>query len=170
MWIENLQMFKMDLEMAQDHLGGGGGPQESRGIGWEDHFLPHKFIKRSFECWVTSTEQLLNSGRGSPFSLKGGRIKYKRQRERQKEFGMETCPRKGVVKEEKFPHSRKPSYRRVCGEFWNLRGQQTGREKKKTQNTHLTTTPSREVAQMLASTTSEWGWTRRRTLHHRCLG
>ena len=90
--------------------------------------------------------------------MKGGRIKYKRQRERQKEFGMETCPRKGVVKEEKFPHSRKPSYRRVCGEFWNLRGQQNWEgKKKKTQNTHLTTTPSREVAQMLASTTSEWG-------------
>ena len=70
---------------------------------------------------------------------------------------METCPGEGVVKE-KFPHSRKPSYRRVYGEFWNLRGQQNWEgKKKKTQNTHLTTTPSREVAQMLASTTSERG-------------
>ena len=24
--------------------------QDGGGIGWEDHFLPHKFIKRSFEC------------------------------------------------------------------------------------------------------------------------
>ena len=32
---------------------------------------------------------------------------------------METCPGQGVVKE-KFPHSRKPSHRHVCGEFWNF--------------------------------------------------
>ena len=24
--------------------------QDGGGIGWKDHFLPHKFIKRSFEC------------------------------------------------------------------------------------------------------------------------
>ena len=24
--------------------------QDGGGIGWEDHFLPDKFIKRSFEC------------------------------------------------------------------------------------------------------------------------
>ena len=28
------------------------------------------------------------------------------------------------MKEEKFPNSRKPSHRPVCGEFWNLRRQQ----------------------------------------------
>jgi len=36
---------------------------------------------------------------------------------------METHPREGVVKEEKFPNTRKPSRQRVCGEFWNFRGQ-----------------------------------------------
>ena len=40
-----------------------------------------------------------------------------------KELGMETCPGEAVVKEEKFPHSRKPSHRWVCGKFWNLRRQ-----------------------------------------------
>ena len=61
------------------------------------------------------------------------------------------------MKEEKFPNSRKPSHRRVCREFWNLRGQHNWEEKKKqnSKNMHLTTTASREVAQMLASTTSE---------------
>ena len=49
-------------------------------------------------------------------------MKYKRQKERQ-ELGIETCHREGVVKEEKFPNTRKPSHRRVCGVFWNLRGQ-----------------------------------------------
>ena len=41
----------------------GGWSQDGRGIGWEDHFLSHKFIKSSFECWVTSTKQL-NAGGG----------------------------------------------------------------------------------------------------------
>ena len=36
---------------------------------------------------------------------------------------METCPGEGVVKEEKLPHSRKPSYMWVCGEFCDLRRQ-----------------------------------------------
>ena len=31
-------------------------------------------------------------------------------------------PRKGVLKE-KFPNTRKHSHWRVCGKFWNLRGQ-----------------------------------------------
>ena len=30
------------------------GLEDGRGIGWGWHFLPYKFIKRSFECWVTS--------------------------------------------------------------------------------------------------------------------
>ena len=29
-----------------------------------DHFLPHKFIERTFERRANSTEQLLNAGRG----------------------------------------------------------------------------------------------------------
>ena len=35
-----------------------GRSQDSRGIKQGDHILPHKFI-RSFECWATSTKQLL---------------------------------------------------------------------------------------------------------------
>ena len=69
------------------------------------------------------------------------------------------------MQEEKFPNSRKPSHRQVCGEFWNLRGQHNWEVKKKkqknttttTQNTHLTATVSEEVAQRLASATSEQG-------------
>ena len=69
-------------------------------------------------------------------------------------------PREGVVKEKKFPNARKPSH---CGEFWNLRGQrnwegkQNKTKQKSPQNMCLTTTPSGEVAQMLASTNNEWG-------------
>ena len=74
---------------------------------------------------------------------------------------METHHGKGVVKEEKFPNSRKPSHWWVCGEFWNLKGQQNldgkKKKKKKKQNTGLNATPSGEVAQTLASTTNEQG-------------
>ena len=44
---------------------------------------------------------------------------------------METHPREGVVKEEKFPNTRKQSHKQVCGEFWNLRGQHNQEGKKK---------------------------------------
>ena len=66
------------------------------------------------------------------------------------------------MKEEKFLNTRKPSHQRVCGEFWNLRVQHNWEEKKKQnpQITHLTATPSREVAQMLASAISEQGLNR----------
>ena len=43
---------------------------------------------------------------------------------------METHPRQGVVKEEKFPNTRKPSHWWVCGEFWSLRGQDNWEGKK----------------------------------------
>ena len=74
------------------------------------------------------------------------------------------------MKEEKFPNSRKPSHRLVCGEFWNLRGQHNQEGKKKErkkernkkpqktpQKTCLTATASREVAQTLMSSISERG-------------
>ena len=61
------------------------------------------------------------------------------------------------MKEEKFPNTRKPSHWWVCGDIWNLRGQRKWEEKQKTQNTRLTTTLSGEVAQTLASATSEQG-------------
>ena len=70
---------------------------------------------------------------------------------------METHPGEGVMKEEKFPNSRKPFHWWVFGNFGISEGNITGRKKKRNpQNTRLTTTPSGEVAQMLTSTTSEW--------------
>ena len=69
---------------------------------------------------------------------------------------METRPGEGVEKEEKFPRSRKPSHKQVCESFGISEGNITGRKKKK-QNMCLTATASREVAQMLISTTSKWG-------------
>ena len=48
---------------------------------------------------------------------------------------MEICPREGVVKEEKFPNTRKPSHWQVCGEFWNLRAQHNWEENKNKKST-----------------------------------
>ena len=44
---------------------------------------------------------------------------------------METSSGEGVMKEEKFPHNRKPSHRRFSRELWNLRGKHSQKEKKK---------------------------------------
>ena len=79
---------------------------------------------------------------------------------------MKTCPEEGDMKE-KFPNSREPSHWQVCGEFGNLRGQLNWKEKNP-HNTHLTTTPSGEAAQMLVSATSEWGLYREACIA--CLG
>ena len=119
----------------------------------------NKFHKTTSECW----RRTLATQKGIPFSSKGGRTKYKRKRET-KELDTETRPGEGVVKEEKFLNTRKPFHRRVCGEFWNLRGQhnQEGKKKKQTPPhiTNLTATPSREVAQTLASTSGKLGLNR----------
>ena len=56
---------------------------------------------------------------------------------------METHPREGVVKEEKFPNARKPSHQRVCGEFWDLRGQHNRERKKKKKNKPTEYAPNR---------------------------
>ena len=74
------------------------------------------------------------------------------------------------MKEEKVPNARKPSHRRVCGEFWNLRGQHNweGKKKKNPQITRLTSTPSREIAQTLTSASSEPGLNRE--VWAACLG
>ena len=37
--------------------------EDGRGIGWGDHFLPHKFMRRTFKRQANSTK-LLNAGRG----------------------------------------------------------------------------------------------------------
>ena len=72
---------------------------------------------------------------------------------------METCPGEEVMKEEKFPNSRKPSHQQIFGEFWNVRGQHTWEKKKKRKSTVCTypQLPGGEVAQTLASVTREWG-------------
>ena len=110
------------------------------------------FHRTTSEHW----RRIPGTQKGSPFSSKGGRKKYKTKTET-KDLGTETHPWEGVVKEEKPPHGRKPSHRWVCGELWDLRGQYNREGKKNPQNTLLTITVSSEIAQKLMSTTSKWG-------------
>ena len=85
--------------------------------------MTRNFLKITSEHW----QRTPGTQKDNPFSLKGGRAKYKRK----KKLEMETHPEEGVMKEEKFPNSREPSHRWVCGEFWNLRGQHNWETKKK---------------------------------------
>ena len=67
---------------------------------------------------------------------------------------MESHPGKGVMKEEKFPNTRKPSHQRVCGEFWNLKGQHNreGKKKKKQCRPSEATGGERQHPSTLSST------------------
>ena len=55
-----------------------GRSQDGRGVGWGEHFLPHKFIKRTFKRRVNSTKQLLNAGRGHQAPRKATQV-FKRR-------------------------------------------------------------------------------------------
>jgi len=79
--------------------------QDGGGIGQGDHFLPHKYIKRSSACGTVSTKQLLNTGGGPQIRRKANQspsneveqnIKTKRET---KDLGTETHSGDAVVKE-----------------------------------------------------------------------
>lgn len=87
-------------------------------------FSPTNISKNSSACVIIPTEHLLNADRGpqtfrkanqSPQNKAGQKIKTKMET---KEFwaGGDLSPRKGVMKEEKFLHTRKPPHRRGQGE------------------------------------------------------
>ena len=74
---------------------------------------------------------------------------------------MEIRPRKGVLKREKFPNTRKPSHCRICAELWKHRGQHNGgkinEQLKNADYEPYGNSPSREAAQTPAPTTSKQG-------------
>ena len=75
---------------------------------------------------------------------------------------MESHPRRGVLKREKFPNSRKPSHSRICAEFGSTEGNITGRKKinkqlKIADCEPYGNSPSGEAAQTPAHSISKWG-------------
>ena len=73
---------------------------------------------------------------------------------------MELCPRKGVLKREKFPNTRKHSHCQVCAKPWKHRGQHNGgkinKQLKPTYYEPNSNSPSGEAMQVPAPTTSNW--------------
>ena len=57
MYIE--KVFKSVMFMAFKIFTSGGGGKDGGGIGRQDHFLPHKFLKRTFQRRANFTKQLL---------------------------------------------------------------------------------------------------------------
>ena len=105
-----------------------GRSQDGRVIWQGDHFLLHKFIKRSFECWATSTKQFLNAGRRhqaprkSAHSLQKEVVQNIKDKKRDKQLGTETHPGEGVIKEEVSKQQEAFSSAGLWG-IWNCRGQ-----------------------------------------------
>ena len=104
-------------------------------------FVPTNLSKDHLNT-ANSTKHLLNAGRGHQAPRKAARCLQKKvgqnieDKKRDKRV-RDRDPREGVIKEEKYPNTRKPSHRWVCGEFWNLRRQHNWKKKKrKKRKTH----------------------------------
>ena len=149
--------------------------EDGRGIGWGDHFLPYKFMERTFERWANSTKQLLITSRGHQVPRKsahclqkevGQNIKHKKwnKRARDGDPSQERNRNRGS-----FQTPGNPLTGGSEGSFGISEGNLTGRKNKwNPQITCLKATPSRKVPQTLASATSEWGRNGEERAH--CLG
>ena len=91
-----------------------------------DHFLPCKFIKRSSVSGATPIEQLLITGIGSQMhrkekkiSSEWGRAKDKDEKGDKGFWEWKLSRGEGVIKKEKFPHSRRPCHIEVSGNLRN---------------------------------------------------
>ena len=112
------------------------------------------FHKTTSECW----QRTPGTQKGCPFSSKGGRTKYERQKQRQKSQGWRPILGRKSRRGRSSQIVRTFSQAALWGSFGISEGNITKKEKKKkTQNTHLTATASGEVAQMLVSITSKRG-------------
>ena len=169
--------FGTFVNMKINKLYLGGWSHNGGGIGWGDHFLPPKFIKISFECWATSTKQLLNAGRGHQAPRKAAHSLRKEveqniiDKKRDKSLGQRLIPGRESWRRRSFQTPGNLLTSGSVESFGISEGNIIGRGKNThthTQNTCLTTTPSGEVAQMLTPATSEQGLNRKAWVA--CLG
>ena len=136
-------------------------PQIHQKIIW----MLSNFHKTTSECW----QRTPGTQKGSPFSSKGGRTKYKGQKGRQ-ELGTETRPGE-VAWRRNFQTVRNSLTGGSVGSFGISEGNITGREKqKKKKNTDYA---SNHISQQRSSPDAclppaSKGWTGRCGLH--CLG
>ena len=91
-----------------------------------DHLPPHKYIRNTSTCGTTPTEYLLNAGRRPQTSQKARNSPHtwagqkKKEKTETKEQGWELHLGEEAVKEERFPHIRKPLH------GWRLQGAEGG--------------------------------------------
>ena len=135
--------FKIHLfSLRIKHMGPGGAVPRWQRNRTGRPLSPHIFIKSSFECWATSTKQLLYTGGGHQAPRKaahslwkdvGQNIKDKKRdqtvRDEDLSWG-ESCKRRS------FQTVGNPLTDRSVGSFGISEGNITGREKKKTKNHH----------------------------------
>ena len=82
-----------------------------------DHLPPHKYIRNTSTCGTAPREHLLNDGRRPQTSQKARNSprtwvgQKKKEKTQTKEQGWDLHLGEGAVKEERFPHTRKP----LCG-------------------------------------------------------
>ena len=80
-------------------------------------------LNKTSECWQRTS----GTQKSSPLSSKGGRKNIKDKKT--KEVETELHPRKGVLKREKFPNTRKYAHCQGCGKPWKHSGQNNREEK-----------------------------------------
>ena len=124
-------LFPWRSEIRREYQEDGGGIEQG------DHFLPHKFIERTFECWANSTKQLPNAGRGHQALKKaayclwkevGQNIKDKKRDKRGRDGDL---PQEGSLKKERSFQT--PGNTLTGGSVGNLgisEGNITGRKNK----------------------------------------
>ena len=107
----------------------GGDHQDGGRVRYGDQLHPHKYIRNTSTCGTIPTEHLLNTAR-RPQTFQTARssphtwVRQKKQQKTEtKVKGRDLHQWEGAVKEEKFPHTRKPiHWRRQGVEGGKLRG------------------------------------------------
>ena len=99
---------------------------------------PSQIHQKSISTLSKFYKTTLNAGRGHQAPRKADHCLQKQVGKNKKETkevgrelrpGRESRPRKGVLRREKLPNTRKHSHSRVCGEPWKHRGQHNREDK-----------------------------------------
>ena len=110
--------------------------KDGGGIGWGDHFLSYKFIKRTFECWANSTKQLLITSREHQAPRKAAHCLWKEVGQNIKGKKRDKRARDGDPSQEgshdrgSFQTPGNPLTGSPGGSFWISEGNLTGRKNK----------------------------------------
>ena len=129
--IMNCLLQNSDLNWKKE-----GRSQDGGGIGWGDHFLPCKFIERTFECWANLTKQLLTASRRHQVPRKAAHRLQKevgqniKDKKRDKRARVRDPSREGSRNRGSFQTRGNPPTGWSGGSFWVSEGNLTGRKNK----------------------------------------